>query len=223
MATVFAEMLEDFKLTEKVSLVLLTLHVWDKQLRVQILSVTCDNASNNDAMIEELQELIPEFAGSASHTRCFLHIVNLVAKSLIRQLDAKKTVVGDHELAELQKELDEEELIRQSETVDANDDEMPEEDENDDEMLEKKDDNDEGWVDETEDMSNEEKNELEKSIRPVKLALVKVSMRYPTSLHTVESIPFLSSARSPSESSTRRPKSSRPGKKSWPIFASRSV
>ena len=223
MATVFAEMLEDFKLTEKVSLVLLTLHVWDKQLWVQILSVTCDNAPNNDAMIEELQELIPEFAGSVSHTRCFLHIVNLVAKSLIRQLDAKKTVVGDHELAELQKELDEEELIRQSETVDANDDEMPEEDENDDEMLEKKDDNDEGWVDETEDMSNEEKNELEKSIRPVKLALVKVSMRYLTSLHTVESIPFLSSARSPSESSTRRPKSSRPGKKSWPIFASQSV
>ena len=41
-----------------------------------------------------------------------------------------------------------------------NDDEMPEEDENDDEMLEKKHDNVEGWVDETEDMSNEEKNEL---------------------------------------------------------------
>ena len=205
MAMVFAEMLEDFKLTEKVSLVLLlTLHVWDKQLQVQILSVTCDNASNNDAMIEELQELIPEFAGSVSHTWCFLHIVNLVAKSLICQLD-------------------EEELIHQSETVDANDDEMPEEDENDDEMLEKKDDNNEGWVDETEDMSNEEKNELEKSIPPVKLALVKVSMRYPMSLHTVESIPFLSSARSPSESSTQRSKSSRPGKKSWLIFTSQSV
>ena len=64
--------------------------------------MTCDNASNNDVMIEELQECIPEFAGSASHTHCFLHIVNLIAKSLLRQFDAQKmTVEGDHELAEL--------------------------------------------------------------------------------------------------------------------------
>ena len=64
--------------------------------------MTCDNATNNDVMIEELQECIPEFAGSESHTRCFLHIVNLIAKLLLCQFDAQKmTVEGDHELAEL--------------------------------------------------------------------------------------------------------------------------
>lgn len=42
-------------------------------------------------MIDELHVHIPEFAGSPSHTRCFLHIINLVAKSLIHQFDVKKT------------------------------------------------------------------------------------------------------------------------------------
>ncbi|KIM51313.1 hypothetical protein SCLCIDRAFT_74858, partial [Scleroderma citrinum Foug A] len=35
-------------------------------------------------------------------------------------------------------------------------------------------DNDEGWVDEAEEMTEKEKDELEKSIQPVKLALVKL-------------------------------------------------
>ena len=128
--------------------------------------MTCDNASNNDAMIEELQELIPEFAGSASHTCCFLHIINLIAKLLIRQFNAKKTSKGDHKLADLQKELEEEEATCQDRVpVDESDDEAKEEV-----------DNDEGWVDEMENMTDEEKEELEKSIRPVELALVKVRL-----------------------------------------------
>ena len=112
--------------------------------------MTCDNASNNDAMIEELQEIVPEFAGSASHTRCFLHIVNLIAKSLIRQFDAgKMTAKGDHKLAELRRELEEEANYQGS----ADSDE-----------AEKEVDNDEGWVDEMENMTDEEKTELEMSI-----------------------------------------------------------
>ncbi|KAG1841472.1 hypothetical protein C8R48DRAFT_620147 [Suillus tomentosus] len=50
---------------------------------VQILSMTCDNASNNNAMICELSSKLPEFSRAATHTRCFLHTVNLVAKLLI--------------------------------------------------------------------------------------------------------------------------------------------
>ncbi|KAG1812699.1 hypothetical protein EV424DRAFT_1277463, partial [Suillus variegatus] len=53
----------------------------------QILSVTCDNASNNNVMVENLAAEVPAFGGAASHTRCFLHTVNLVAKSLIREFD----------------------------------------------------------------------------------------------------------------------------------------
>ncbi|KAG2114232.1 uncharacterized protein F5147DRAFT_554184, partial [Suillus discolor] len=49
----------------------------------QILSITCDNVSNNDAMIHELSGKVLEFGRPTTHTRCFLHTVNLVAKSLI--------------------------------------------------------------------------------------------------------------------------------------------
>ncbi|KAJ8585005.1 hypothetical protein M405DRAFT_691539, partial [Rhizopogon salebrosus TDB-379] len=53
----------------------------------QILSVTCDNASSNDAMVRELSDKVPAFRGAMTHTRCFLHTVNLVAKSLIREFN----------------------------------------------------------------------------------------------------------------------------------------
>ncbi|KAH7926228.1 hypothetical protein BV22DRAFT_990314, partial [Leucogyrophana mollusca] len=53
----------------------------------QILSVTADNASSNDTMTTELASLVPTFSGESTRTRCFLHIVNLVAKSIIREFD----------------------------------------------------------------------------------------------------------------------------------------
>ena len=63
-------------------------------------------------MIEELHTLVTEFAGSASHTCCFLHIISLIAKSLIQQFDAKKkTAEADSELAEMGKELNEDERL----------------------------------------------------------------------------------------------------------------
>ena len=40
-----------------------------------------DNAANNIVMIDELAELVPGFGGSDGHTRCFLHMINVVAKS----------------------------------------------------------------------------------------------------------------------------------------------
>ncbi|KAI0751713.1 hypothetical protein C8Q80DRAFT_1100082, partial [Daedaleopsis nitida] len=46
------------------------------------LGVTCDNASNNN-MIKHLTELLPDFAGEPNRIRCFAHMLNLVAKSLI--------------------------------------------------------------------------------------------------------------------------------------------
>jgi len=49
----------------------------------------CDNVSNNDAMINDLVRRVAMFGKEASHTHCFLHVVNLVAKSMIRQFDVK--------------------------------------------------------------------------------------------------------------------------------------
>ncbi|RDX54668.1 hypothetical protein OH76DRAFT_1315606, partial [Lentinus brumalis] len=53
----------------------------------QVMCVTCDNASNNDTMIEEIARLLPFFEGQYHRVRCFSHIVNLVAKSMLRQFD----------------------------------------------------------------------------------------------------------------------------------------
>ncbi|KAG1855075.1 hypothetical protein C8R48DRAFT_559332, partial [Suillus tomentosus] len=52
-----------------------------------ILSITCNNASNNTVMVSELATTLPEFGGTAAHTHYFLHMVNLVAKSLICEFD----------------------------------------------------------------------------------------------------------------------------------------
>ncbi|KAF8869379.1 hypothetical protein BD779DRAFT_1457603, partial [Infundibulicybe gibba] len=55
----------------------------------QILSITCDNATSNNSMIDELAFTLPDFS-AANRTQCFLHIVNLVRKSLTKQFDIPK-------------------------------------------------------------------------------------------------------------------------------------
>lgn len=46
----------------------------------KILTACLDNATNNDTLCQALAELIPGFLGMAARTRCFPHIVNLIAK-----------------------------------------------------------------------------------------------------------------------------------------------
>jgi hypothetical protein len=41
-------------------------------------------------MIKELADLLKNYPGEAGHTQCFTHIINLVAKSIIRQFDIPK-------------------------------------------------------------------------------------------------------------------------------------
>ncbi|PBK83684.1 hypothetical protein ARMGADRAFT_875608, partial [Armillaria gallica] len=55
----------------------------------QILSITCNNASNNDTMVMTLSdsESLPSFSGQENCTRCFAHVLNLVTKSLLKQFD----------------------------------------------------------------------------------------------------------------------------------------
>ncbi|KAG2345635.1 hypothetical protein BDR05DRAFT_831788, partial [Suillus weaverae] len=52
-----------------------------------ILSIACNNASNNTILVDNLETMLLEFGRAAAHTRCFLHIVNLIAKSLIQEFD----------------------------------------------------------------------------------------------------------------------------------------
>ncbi|RDX42155.1 hypothetical protein OH76DRAFT_1297656, partial [Lentinus brumalis] len=53
----------------------------------QIMSVTCDNASNNDTMISALARRIPGFEGTFHRVRCFAHVIQLVVKSMLRPFD----------------------------------------------------------------------------------------------------------------------------------------
>lgn len=46
----------------------------------QIISITCDNASANTAMFDELLKLLPNFKGKKAHVRCFL--LDVVATEL---------------------------------------------------------------------------------------------------------------------------------------------
>jgi hypothetical protein len=111
-------------------------------------------------MIRELSSKVLEFGGPATHTRCFLHTVNLVAKSLIREFDMKKQEAEealahstDMELEEFSAEMEEDAGPGVTDEVD----------------------NDDGFVDEVELLDENERVTLNKEIRPVKLALAKVS------------------------------------------------
>jgi hypothetical protein len=131
----------------------------------QMLSLTADNASANDTMTRQLAKLIPSFGGEPTRTRCFLHIVNLVAKSILKEFDSSKNKADlDEDLLatagdDLAEGLEGEEQITLAERGDEDDME---------------DDDVEGWVDEMEEMSIDERNILKQSMRPVRITLVKV-------------------------------------------------
>jgi len=108
-----------------------------------------------------MSELIPKFAGSPSRTRCFLHVVNLIAKTVVSQFDAKQV---DDEVTELSEEPMDEVSAAAEERVGTNDE--GEEGAGTD--------NEEGWEDENVELTVEERHELERTIRPVKIALAKV-------------------------------------------------
>ena len=125
-------------------------------------------------MIAELANLIDDFPGPANQTRCFLHVLNLVVKSIIRQFDVPKSKNPssddnegmDQATKELLKlagdiNLEEEITAKAGNEGDAVDD-----------------DNTEGWIDEHEEMTQDELDELVESIKPMRLLLTKVRSRY---------------------------------------------
>ena len=84
-------------------------------------------------MIDELDELIPEFS-KVNHTCCFLHVINLVGQTLVKQFDVSKTVTStvsidkDDDIHELAGNLDynheerqtQEALLQESVAADSN-------------------------------------------------------------------------------------------------------
>ena len=83
----------------------------------QMLSLTCDNASCNDKMVEELATRVTAFPGQANHTCCFAHIINLVAKSLLKQFDLPENKAGSATQEELQEFEEEVEMDGAGSTI----------------------------------------------------------------------------------------------------------
>jgi hypothetical protein len=201
LAATFTKILDDFGISDKVS----TLLCCSSQVIltcIQILSFTCDNASNNDTMAKELGYLVAAFDGEASRTRCFAHIINLIAKSMIKQFNIPKAKAGEalddamEELVALAGEIEvEEQVMRDS----ADEDEDVEED------------NIEDWVDEWETMSKQERQELDNDVQPVQQVLVKVSTGMAIVDTVLTMMDHISSARSHTLSRTHRPSSYQDG------------
>ena len=127
-------------------------------------------------MVETLEVLIDDFPGAANQTCCFLHILNLVVKSILKQFDLlqskEKKESGDNsENKESNKTMDwaAEELLKLAGNVDIEGDLMLNDEEDDD--------SNEGWIDKCGEMTEDELRELSASIAPVRLLLTKVRLR----------------------------------------------
>ena len=134
----------------------------------QILSITCDNTSNNDTMIAELANLLDDFPGAANQTWCFTYILNLIVKSVIQQFDSPKSK-GNKILDDVAKEL-----LSLAGNIEFKEDELAWRDGK--EGEEGEDDNIEGWIDKCTLMTDVELEELDESIEPVHLLLMMVSL-----------------------------------------------
>ena len=190
LAAAFARILKEFGIEHKVSV---RFHEMRRTRTYigdiyKIKAVTCDNASNNDMMIEELgtEDNLPAFEGVAVRVRCFLHILNIVGgKNLVALFDARaqKKKDGpeegdDPEIAELAgggpnggEDEDEVDDDNDCEEDGEEDDEDGEELEYDAEGLDG-----EEEVDTMGELSEKEQAEFTEAIRPVKLILAKVSL-----------------------------------------------
>ena len=112
-------------------------------------------------MINHLATLLAAFPGSANRTRCFTHILNLVAKCIMKQFDAPKKkrhddeVDEDEDVADLQVALDELEGELEGDDIGKDDD---------------------NWeFDMRIELTEKEIDELEETVKPVRHVLTKVS------------------------------------------------
>ena len=150
----FVKVLKDFGISDK------------------ILLITCDNMTNNNRMIDKLAGQLAEFPGAPNCAHCFMHILNLVVKSILNQFDAPRMwrkldpKTDERSLTELDlaSDIEAEELEMQAEQEDSQ--EGPEED--------PYNDNNEDWFNERDGMVQEEIDELEERVQPIRVLLTKV-------------------------------------------------
>ena len=79
--------------------------------------ITYNNVSNNDIIINKLTKFLPNFPGAPNGCHCFLHIINLIAKLVLKQFNvldkwAEATFDwAEHELLKSAVGIDMEEIL----------------------------------------------------------------------------------------------------------------
>jgi len=123
-------------------------------------------------MVESLADRLDNFPGAASQTRCFLHILNLTAKSVIRQFEVPKKKKSKED----SQDNDDDNFTEAMEALQALSVEIEDDEPSDDVASDKdgEEDNDEGLEDERQGMTEEEIDELEAELLPARRMLTKV-------------------------------------------------
>jgi hypothetical protein len=121
-------------------------------------------------MVKYVANSLEAFPGPANQTRCFAHILNLVAKCIMKQFDTPKQK-PDRRCKDNDDNIGATELALQALTDEI--EEIREENDSDEEEGETGEENDE-LVDGREGMTDEEILELDEKVRPVHLVLVEV-------------------------------------------------
>lgn len=154
---------------------------------VQVGTVTADNASNNDLLMDALRRMLPNFRGRHCRVRCYAHILNLTAKAILRQFEVQKKKNGnapdnDDEtnpfpfLGPLGGGLDDDDTADERDAELVNPNELPDlvdGDTDDNEANEK--DEDEEIIDVFRNMGEEAREKWANNVKPVRTAIHKVS------------------------------------------------
>lgn len=163
LARAFVDILEEFGISNKVSFTLRRRQ--RAAYHPQILSITCDNASANDTMIDSLADIFDDFPSLPNWMRCFAYTLNLVAKCIMKQFDIPKK--SKHQADGWDIAFNALDALADELEGDSDEDEA---DENDNGEIE------EGTFDGREGMTAEEVRNLKKTVEPVQRALVKVCL-----------------------------------------------
>jgi hypothetical protein len=123
-------------------------------------------------MIKRIADLLPDFPGAANRTRCFTHILNLVAKCIMRQFDSPKSKQRDGQDGDVANDIEDEDLHDLQEGLHELDSEVEDED---DETIENERVGDEEIDELWKGMTAREIKDLEKNIKPMRVVLTKVT------------------------------------------------
>jgi hypothetical protein len=154
---------------------------------LQILSITGDNASNNDTMMKYLGDALDEFPSPTNQTQCFTHTVNLIAKSILKpfeQQKMKEIQEFNHAVQGLADTFEEEKFEEEDGEDDKDGDKDRDKDgDKDGDKDRDKDGDEDGDKDRDKDRDedgDEDEHEFNTSLEPIKAVLLKVCLHFIT-------------------------------------------